>query len=299
MIKKIVITGGAGFIGHHAVKTALDKGYEVHVIDNLSTGKIENLKGLDVKFWNCDITSNNLPSIDGGFDMLIHLAAPVSVEESLSNPIKYKKGCVEGSRNIFKWALQNNRKNVVAASTAAVYGDVEKWPFVEDQNLNPMSPYASGKLEMESVMKSFNSSNFKCTALRFFNVFGEGQPSDVGYVSAIPIFLKQNQEGKDITVTGDGQQTRDFVYVKDVVNACFKSLERNIYDSKMLILNIAHGQEFKILDIAKAISNNYKHIAPRKEPKRSLASIDLAKEFLDWRPTINVLDWLKSKQFRN
>ena len=300
----IVITGGAGFIGHHAVWRALERGWTVSVLDNFSTGKLENLvlpsdripAGLTI--YECDIAEGPLPDIKD-IDYLLHLAAPVSVEESISNPEKYYKGISLASRRIFTWAKERSCTNIVAASTAAIYGDSEDVPFSETTQVDPMSPYAENKLEMESILKDYHSKTLNCTALRFFNVFGESQPDDVGYVSAIPIFKKQYEAYSPITVTGDGLQTRDFVYVEDVVDVCYRVMESPVNSMKlsdMGIFNIGSGEETQILDIAEAFGGEIVHVDPREEQKRALADISLIRTYTNWKPTMNVLEWIKEQK---
>ena len=298
-ILKVVVTGGAGFIGSHMVKMLLGAGYEVAVLDNFSTGDQLNLmhkkptgdlevpKGLTI--YECDITSGHFPIIE--FDYLIHLAAPVSVEESLSNPKKYWDGIVTGSKLVFQWAKSNNVKSIVAASTAAAYGESENLPLQENHETMPMSPYAEAKLEMEDVLSWFDDKDTHCTAIRFFNVFGEGQRDSGGYVSAVPIFLKQYESFQPITVTGDGLQTRDFVYVGDICRACLLAMNSETVD--MEIFNAGTGQETSVLDLAEAFSGEVKHISARNEPKRSVSDITRIKAKLEWKPEVNVLAWIK------
>jgi nucleoside-diphosphate-sugar epimerase len=299
MKTKVVVTGGAGFIGSHMVKMLLKAGYEVAVLDNFSTGDQLNLmhkkttgdlevpKGLTI--YECDITSGHFPIIE--FDHLIHLAAPVSVEESLNHPEKYWQGIVTGSKLVFQWAKSNKVKSIVAASTAAIYGDSEVFPFLEEQIPMPMSPYAESKLEMEHVLSWFDDKETNCTAIRFFNVFGEGQRDSGGYVSAVPIFLKQYESFQPITVTGDGLQTRDFVYVGDICQACL--LAMHLETEEMEVFNAGSGQETSVLDLAEAFSGEIKHIAARNEPKRSVSDITRITAKLEWKPEVNVLAWIK------
>ena len=288
--------------GHHAVWRALERGWQVTVLDNFYTGKLENITlpsgnipgGLRV--YECDIAGGPLPDIEN-IDYLLHLAAPVSVQESLEDWEKYWRGIVEGSRRIFKWAHERGCQSIVAASTAAVYGNSEEWPFKETTTPDPMSPYAEYKLDMEGLLEEFHKTNTQAAALRFFNVFGEGQPDDVGYVSAIPIFKKQFESYQPITVTGDGKQTRDFVYVGDVVEACFAALTRPDGGFEaMPIWNVASGEETSILDIAEQFGGEIVHIDPRDEPKRSVADISLITQMLDWRPSMSVLQWIKEQR---
>jgi len=172
------------------------------------------------------------------------------------------------------------------ASTAAVYGSTDNVPIKEEANIYPESPYASAKALMELMI----SGSYKADVaiLRFFNVYGEGQRSTGGYLSAIPIFKKQYESGKSITVTGDGEQSRDFVYVGDVVSAIFAAIGSNG------TWNIASGIEVKIINIAKAFGDDIKFIKARREVKRSLASIESAKYWLNWKPKTKLGNWIKS-----
>ena len=287
---KILVTGGAGFIGHHLSNTLYSMGHDVHVLDNLSTGKQERLiEG--IKFQLKDLLVDELP--DESFDAVFHLAAPTSVQESLENPEKYKDGCYQMTINVVDWAETHNVKYFTFASTAAVYGPTEIIPTKEDDELNPISPYAEYKLFSEQYLKTVSSDKLQITVTRFFNVFGEEQPNSGSYAPAVAIFLKQFANGEPITVTGDGQQTRDYIYVRDLVNALMMTIEPQPYEYN--IYNIGSGDEIKIIDIAKTFNHEIKFIEERKEPKRSLSNIEKIEEEYGWEPKTNVIEWLKIK----
>jgi len=289
--KKAVVTGGAGFIGHHLVKHLLTNGWQVDVIDDLSTGELSNLPSdVNLTFHKLDISLDELPEIK--FDQLFHLAAPVSVPESLEDPMKYWNGISVASRRVMEWAYEMGATSMVAASTAAIYGDSTDMPLKESHLPIPMSPYAEFKLEMEWMMKSYNKPEFKCAALRFFNVFGEGQRSTGGYRSAVPIFLEQYQSYQPITVTGDGTQTRDWIYVGDIVNAVLEMAKAN-YQQEMPIYNVGSGSETQVIEVAEAFGGEHVHIAKREEPMRSVADISLITQNLNWKPETNLLSWIK------
>jgi len=288
---RAVVTGGAGFIGSHLVKELLSNGYYVTVLDDFSTGDMDNLTPhpnlmIEVR----DITVDELPAIQ--FDTLFHLAAPVSVPESLEDPMKYWTGICVGSRRVIDWAYEMGAKTVVAASTAAVYGDSIDVPLKESSQPQPMSPYAEFKLEMEYMLASYNKPEFKCSALRFFNVFGEGQRATGGYRSAVPIFLEQYQSFKPITVTGDGSQTRDWIYVGDIVNALIEQ-SNSEYQSDMPVYNVGSGAETQVIEVAEALGGEIIHIEKRDEPHRSCADISLITNQLKWRPETNLLSWIQ------
>ena len=288
---RAVVTGGAGFIGSHLVKELLSNGYYVTVLDNFSTGDMDNLEPhpnlmIEVR----DITVDELPTIQ--FDTLFHLASSVSVPESLEDPMKYWTGICIGSRRVIEWAYEMGAKTVVAASTAAVYGDSIDVPLKESSQPQPMSPYAEFKLEMEYMLAGYNRPEFKCSALRFFNVFGEGQRATGGYRSAVPIFLEQYQSYQPITVTGDGTQTRDWIYVGDIVNAILEMAKAD-YKQEMPVYNVGSGSETQVIEVAEAFGGEHIHIAKRDEPMRSVADISLITQNLNWKPETNLLSWIK------
>lgn len=285
---KILVTGGAGFIGHHLSNTLYSMGHDVHVLDNLSTGKQERLVE-GIKFQLKDLLVDELP--DESFDAVFHLAAPTSVQESLENPDKYKEGCYQMTINVVDWAETHNVKYFTFASTAAVYGPTEIIPTKEDDELNPISPYAEYKLFSEQYLKTVSSDKLQITVTRFFNVFGEEQPNSGSYAPAVAIFLKQFAGGEPITVTGDGEQTRDYIYVRDLVDALMMTIEPQPYEYN--IYNIGSGNEIKIIDIAKTFNHEIKFIEERKEPKRSLSNIEKIEEEYGWKPKTNVIEWLK------
>lgn len=290
--KKAVVTGGAGFIGHHLVNQLLTEGWNVTVLDNFSTGERDNLKPhANLEVIEFDLIWDEFPAMQ--FDTLFHLAAPVSVPESIAYPIKYWQGISLASQRVMDWAYEMGAKSMVAASTAAVYGNSEKMPLKETDKPEPMSPYAEYKLEMEQMMKAFNRPEFKCTALRFFNVFGEGQRSTGGYRSAVPIFLDQYESFMPITVTGDGLQTRDWIYVGDVVEAVIMANKSN-YNSSMPIYNVGSGSETQVIEVAEAFGGEIVHIEKRKEPSRSVSDIKLINDQLGWKPKTNLLSWIKN-----
>tara|TARA_R100001129_G_C5257751_1_gene230187 strand:- start:75 stop:935 length:861 start_codon:yes stop_codon:yes gene_type:complete len=283
---RALVTGGAGFIGSHVVDYLLDKGYDVIVMDNFSTGSMDNLPdGIEPVIIHTIGSNDPLP--EGlKFDTLVHLAAPVSVEESLTDAKRYFTEIAYGTDKLMKWAICCGCENFVLASTAAVYGDNEELPLNEESLVYPQSPYASAKLLMEDMARAYKEHNVM--VLRFFNVYGERQRNTGGYVSAIPIFKAQVENGHPVTVTGDGEQTRDFVYVKDVAAAIYKSIGSHA------ILNIGSGKEYKVIDIAKAFSDNIKFIAERNEIKRSKADVYAAYFWLSWEPETDLFNWIKS-----
>jgi UDP-glucose 4-epimerase len=284
---RVLVTGGAGFIGTHVVNHFIKHHYDVIVMDNFSTGSIDNLPEKVEPVLIHTIGNDDPLPVGLKFDTLIHLGAPVSVVESFVDPEKYFNQIAYGTNELMKWAVECGCKNLVLASTAAVYGRNSNLPLDDDAKPYPESPYATSKLLMEYMAESFKDQSV--AILRFFNVYGEGQRDEGGYLSAIPIFLKQYNNNEPLTVTGDGKQTRDFVYVGDLVEAIEKSISFNG------VLNIGSGQEISIVDIAKMFKDDIKFIPERKEIKRSLADVYNAYFWINWKPKTSLKEWIKSK----
>ena len=288
---RAVVTGGAGFIGSRLVERLVNRGWIVTVIDNFSTGEWSNLEGLDCVVYDTCITSRELPLVK--HDILFHLAAPVSVIESHENPEKYAREIVDGTINITKWSLEMGATRMLLASTAAVYGESEDLPFGEMREQNCMNPYAKSKWTAERVLHHMSFSNsITSTALRFFNVFGEGQRRNGGYLSVLPIFREQWESGKPLTINGDGEQTRDFIWVEDVVTAMMVAAINT--DKKYRLYNVGSGEETSVNQIAEAFSGEVKYLPEIDEPKRSLACISKISEELNWKPTLSVENWIET-----
>jgi UDP-glucose 4-epimerase len=286
MDKITVVTGGCGFIGHHLVNRLIDIGKTVVVFDNLSTGKKERLPE-GVKLYKLDLTIDELPNLEN-VDAIYHLAATTSVEESLQNPAKYKNHILNATRRLLLWAKDMNARRVVMASTAAVYGDPSIIPTHEGVPVNPISPYAEYKWRAENHLAHCHGKGLTTSCLRFFNVFGEGQPTSGSYAPAVARFMAQYENFEPITVTGDGSQTRDYIYVKDIVAALIIAMTRDNF----FILNLGSGEELTILEIAESFGGEITHIPARKEPYQSCADIKMASIELGWTPTKNIIKWI-------
>ncbi len=246
---KVLVTGGAGFIGSHIVESFHDKA-EVVILDNLRTGFKRNVENFDVKFIEGSIT--DLPLLleaTRGVDYIFHLAAMISVPESLIKPLECVEINVDGTLNVLKAAAENKVKKIILSSSAAIYGDNPKVPKVETMLPEPKSPYAVTKLDGEYYLNLYQKEwGIKTASLRYFNVFGPRQDPKSQYAAAIPIFVHNAIKNKDITIFGDGLQTRDFVYVKDVVRANALAAEKG--DS---VYNVACGEKITINDLAQKI----------------------------------------------
>lgn len=249
---KILITGGSGFIGSHIVEHYQGEAAEIRVLDNLRTGYRHNLEGLKHTFIEGSVTDRALVrDAIRGVDLVFHMAAMVSVPESMTNP----GGCVDinvhGLLNVLEEAAAAGVRKLVFASSAAVYGDNPVVPKVETMLPEPKSPYAITKLDGEYYLEMFRrEGRLETAAIRFFNVFGPRQDPKGAYAAAVPIFIEKAVRGEDLTVFGDGGQTRDFIYVKDIVGAlCFAAETPGVTG----VFNAGYGGQITINRLAETI----------------------------------------------
>ena len=295
---KYAVTGGAGFIGSHLVKKLVERGNEVIVIDNLNTGKKQNIEKISKKidFFEVDIRDFSaiediLKNIDGVF----HEAALASVQDSFRIPDEFFDVNVNGTENIFKIAKKLGIK-VVYASSSSVYGNPVSIPIKENDDKNPFNPYAKTKLEDDKLAEKYAKNGLRVIGLRYFNVFGPRQSKE--YAGVIKLFLERIQQSLSPLINGDGLQVRDFVYVDDVVNANILAMESDI-DGEFF--NIGTNSAVSVLDLANII---IKFSGLKLEPihrsdvpgdvKATQADITKAKMMLKWKPTTSLKDWLKS-----
>ena len=295
---KYVVTGGAGFIGSHLTERLVKQGDVVTVLDNLNTGKIENLKPVSKKinFVQNDIRDFEvLRSLMENVDGVFHQAAMASVQDSFRIPEKFHDVNVNGTENIFKIAKEFGIK-VVYASSSSVYGDTSILPTTESDEKRPINPYAKTKLEKDKLAEQYAKNGLKVIGLRYFNVFGPRQSKE--YAGVIKLFLERIQQGLPPLVNGDGLQIRDFVYVDDAVNANILSMESDI---DFEFFNIGTGTTISILDLANMIIKfSGLKIKPIHRPalsgdvRATQADITKIKTMLKWRPTTSIQDWLES-----
>jgi len=295
---KYVVTGGTGFIGSHLTERLVKQGDVVTVLDNLNTGKIENLKSVSKKinFVQNDIRDFEvLRSLMENVDGVFHQAAMASVQDSFRIPEKFHDVNVNGTENIFKIAKEFGIK-VVYASSSSVYGDTSILPTTESDEKRPINPYAKTKLEKDKLAEQYAKNGLKVIGLRYFNVFGPRQSKE--YAGVIKLFLERIQQGLPPLVNGDGLQIRDFVYVDDAVNANILSMESDI---DFEFFNIGTGTTISILDLANMIIKfSGLKIKPIHRPalsgdvRATQADITKVKTMLKWRPTTSIQDWLKS-----
>jgi len=306
---KILVTGGAGFIGYHVVKRLYNRGYEITVLDNLSRSTFEKeIREMGIKLIEADI--RDLDQIEEYFrniDAVIHLAALVDVRESMSKPLLYNDVNVKGTLNVLLASKKNNVKKLIFASSAAVYGEPKYLPIDEKHTLRPLSIYGSTKVASEGYCFSFNNSGLRTVILRLFNVYGEGQSK--AYAGVITTFIRRLLQGLPPIIFGDGNNTRDFIYVSDVANAFLLALEREFDDS---VFNIGTGIATSVNDIAYKLIDlckvNLEPIYSEPRPgdiKHSVADISKARKILGFKVNtsldeglIKVVKWYEQRLSR-
>lgn len=252
---KILVTGGSGFIGSHIVEHYQGKAEEIRVLDNLRTGYRKNLDGLQCTFIEGSVTDRELVrNAVQGVDYIFHMAALVSVPESMAKPGECVDINVHGLLNVLEEAAAAGVKKLVFASSAAIYGDNPTVPKLETMFPEPKSPYAITKLDGEYYLNMFRAEGrLETAAIRFFNVFGPRQDPKGAYAAAVPIFIEKAVKGEDITVYGDGEQTRDFIYVKDIVGALTFAAETPGVTG---VFNAGYGGQITINQLASQIIEN-------------------------------------------
>ena len=305
LMKHILVTGGAGFIGSNVVKHANEQGLRITVIDSLrpSSKEMDEYIQSGIHYIQCDIRDlDQLNSIKGEFDSLIHLAAQVSVPKSFTHQKETEEINGKGTENVLALAEKLGIKRFILASSSAVYGDYEQMPLEESKIGTIQSPYAKTKLDNEILIEKLFAKGNEFLALRFFNVYGQGQGGNSGYAAVIPIFVNSLREGKEITIFGDGKQTRDFIHVSDVSHLLISLSINKWPHPKQHAFNVGSGQSQTILHVAKLVQkfiDNGKPLEIRFEMERegdirhSIASMDSTKEQLGWEPSIAFEEGLK------
>lgn len=298
---KYIVTGGAGFIGSNLVDELVMQGHEVVVLDNLSTGLESNVNS-KAKLVVCDISACNksgsfrklAEEMMKGVDTVFHLAALARVQPSIENPYKFNQINEGGTLNMLEVAANAGVRRFVFSSSSSVYGDVteEELPTKETNSFNPMSPYALNKLVGEEYCRLYSRIyNIETVCLRYFNVYGERQPLTGAYALVMGTFAKQKLEGKTLTINGDGEQRRDFTYVKDVARANILASQSEKVGQGEAI-NIGNSDNRSVNDIARLIGGETTNRAPVIEPRETLADNNRAKQLLNWSSTISLEDWM-------
>jgi UDP-glucose 4-epimerase len=297
---RCLVTGGAGFIGSNLVDRLIDDGHEVVVIDDLSTGKVENINS-KVEFIDDGISIENMSSFSvfRDVDIVFHLAARARVQPSIENPVEFNRANVDGTLNMLKASVDMGVKRFIFSSSSSVYGNTKYVPTSENSILNPMSPYALQKLIGEQYCKLFSELyGLETVCLRYFNVYGERQALEGAYSLVMGLFINQILNNKPLTINGSGKQRRDFTYVGDVVDANIKAatIETKFNGD---IFNIGNGSNRSVNELAVMLTGLPNHAGayprvhrpPVIEPEETLADNSKAREVLRWSPSITVETW--------
>jgi nucleoside-diphosphate-sugar epimerase len=295
--KSALITGGAGFIGSNLVKLLLKLNWKLTVIDDLSSGNIKNLPLSDITFIKSNLIKINEIVFNEKFDCVFHLAASVGRQRSIDNPRYDSESNLIATIELLNFIKKNNIRKIVYSSSAAIYGELQNEVVHESHPLNPDSPYGVSKLAAEKMIFAYSTLyNFKAVALRYFNIYGINQRFDF-YGNVIPIFSHLIREGKPINIYGDGNQTRDFLNVVDVVHANYISA---INDSIEGFYNLGSGESISINQLVKFLSNIFnKEIKVNFLPKRigdvyhCLADISKIIKVTDFKPSVKLYDGLQ------
>ncbi|MEM3011398.1 MAG: SDR family oxidoreductase [Candidatus Bathyarchaeia archaeon] len=301
---RVLVTGGAGFIGSHTVDRLLAENFEVTVLDNMRSGRLENIRThigeKNFRFVQGDIRDSCLvKKLVSNTDYVIHLAALVSVSESIRDPVLTHEVNVNGTLNLLRACIDFDVKRFIYASSCAVYGNAKKLPIKEEHPTKPKSPYGLSKLTAENyVRKYFEEFNLETVCLRYFNVYGPRQVHSE-YSGVISQFLNRIQKSLPLKIFGDGEQTRDFVYVEDVAEANLLALKRSGIAGE--IFNIGTGAAISINQLAKMFLEiadkkhlEIRHCEARKgDIRHSVADISKAKKKLGYKPKTHLKDGIK------
>lgn len=287
MNKKTVVTGGAGFIGSNLVAELVSRGFEVHIVDNFLGGKIDSRINPQAALHEVDIRDiEQLKKIFQGATYVFHLAALPRVQGSIDDSVFTNDVNVNGTLAVLEAARHAQVQKIIFSSSAAVYGDHETMPLVENFDARPKSPYGLHKYIGEHMCKLWSELyGIPTTSLRYFNVYGPNFDPGGAYALVVGKFIDLYAQGKPLTIAGDGGNTRDYVHVFDVVRANILAAEStNVKAGE--VINIGTGSEVSVNDIAKLIGGPVEHVAPRIEPFRVVANNTRAKELLQWEPSI-------------
>lgn len=289
---KCCVTGGCGFIGSHLVDALIEDGHEVVVVDDLSTGKIENLNPAAI-FVEASITEYAVVrEAFEGVHWVFHPAAWARVVRSVEDPIGTHDVNVNGTLNVLQAARECGVERVVYSSSSSVTGDQDTHVMTEDMSTQPKSPYALQKLIGEQYATMFaRSYGMDIVSLRYFNVYGPRQLVEGAYALVIGKFLRQRSQGEPMTIYGDGEQTRAYTYVGDVVRANLLAAQATLEPNRNTILNIGTGEETSVNQVAAFIGGEVEHIIPNPrgefEELRKVADFSRARRVIGWEPRID------------
>jgi nucleoside-diphosphate-sugar epimerase len=289
--KKVVVTGGAGFIGSHLVRALLAEGYDTHSIDNYAGGRFPDRVTEGVTYHEGDIRDmDTLISIFDGADIVFHTAALPRVQFSLEHPVEIHEVNVTGTLNVLQAAKEMGVTRVVYSASSSAYGDQATLPLIESMLAHPMSPYALHKYIGEQYCELYSEVfGLETVCLRYFNVYGPHADPFGAYALVVAKFIQQRVEGVPLTVAGDGQNTRDYTHVTDIVRANILASTKDTV-GKGEVLNLGGGHNVSVLEIAELVGGEVVHVEARLEPKDTLADTSKAKELLGWEPTITFIE---------
>ena len=293
--KKAIVTGGAGFIGSNLVDKLIDMGIQVSVIDDFSTGKMENTNK-KAHYWKQDLSKvdiDELTQFMEGVDVVFHLAALARVQPSIEDPITFNKVNVDGTLNILWAAHKAGIKRVIYSASSSCYGNNENFPTPETEPTNPLSPYGLQKYLGEHYCKMFSEVyGLDTVSLRYFNVYGERMLLEGAYCLVLGIFAQKMLQGKPLTINNDGEQRRDFTYVGDVVNANILAATHP-EDLKGEPFNIGNGDNYSVNELADMFGGEKVEGEKVLEPFQTLADNSKAKNILNWNPTGDLPTWIE------
>ena len=303
-MSRILVTGGAGFIGYNFSIYAQSLGHDITILDSLVGSNIskDTIVHSGMKFIQRDIrTLDSLNVADGQFDTLIHLAAQTSVQYSILHPEETREINIEGTAAVFRFAKRSSIGRVIVASSSAVYGDSKEEVHRIGEEGNMLSPYAVSKYENEKQVLKHRLDGFEAIALRFFNVFGPGQSSTGAYAAVIPTFIEKISQNIPCTIFGDGFQTRDFIFVQDVIELLLTLATNNSLITKNHVYNVGTGGGTTVKEIGMIISElaGYPEFNYVTQPQREgdvLHSISETKQTevdLNWQPRFSVRQGLE------
>ena len=298
---KALVTGGAGFIGSNLVRHLLERGDDVRVLDNFSTGNRRNLEGIEVEIVEGELRSyERVHNAVRGVEVVFHLGALGSVPRSVQDPLTSSAVNVEGTLNVLLAARDEGIRRVVFSSSSSVYGSKRELPVTEGLPADPISPYGVAKLAAERYCVSFSRvyDSFETVALRYFNVFGPRQSPLSQYAAMVPLFITAIAAGEPVTIFGDGEQSRDFTYVENVIDATVRAADAG--EATGRIFNVAAGSPASVNAVAEAIGRilgkPVERVFARPRPgdiRDSWADVSAAKDTLGYVPSVDLEEGLR------
>jgi UDP-glucose 4-epimerase len=300
-MSRVLVTGGGGFIGANLVRGLLARGDDVRILDNFATGNRANLDGLDVEVIEGELRSyERVHNAVRGVEVVFHLGALGSVPRSVQDPLTSSAVNIEGTLNVLLAARDEGVRRVVYSSSSSVYGLRRELPVTESMAPDPLSPYGVAKLAAERYCVAFSRvyESFESVVLRYFNVFGPRQSPDSQYAAVIPLFMARITAGEPITINGDGEQSRDFTYVANVVDATIRAADAPAVSGSLL--NVAASAPVSVNELADTIGRILdrpvtKVFGPPRagDVRDSWADISAAREALGWEPAVGLEDGLR------